>query len=131
MIWRKLQSLSLSQNYLNNCNFIDIIRMFLNLTFVPSIRIVEEFNRLSSCIPEEYKIFMKQFLKYFQNSFIGSVKKDTLYEIEFWICNKKVHNNIPRSINSLKHGTETLTLNVEFLILIYVYLLKFLYRKRK
>ncbi|KAF7690695.1 hypothetical protein CDIK_2724 [Cucumispora dikerogammari] len=102
MIWRKLQSFSFSQNYLNKCNFNKIIRMFLNLTFVPSIGIVEEFNRLSSCISEEYKILMNQFLKYFQNSFIGSVKKGPLYEIEFWSCNKRVHNNIPCSINSLE-----------------------------
>ena len=51
-VWRKLYKLGMSGEYLGNAKFRSFIRMFLNMTFVPTTCVKKEFAKLNSRKPE-------------------------------------------------------------------------------
>lgn len=117
-IWRKIQKLSLVFEYKNNKEVYRIIRMLINLCFVPEICVVTEFFRIIESIDVKVKEVLNSFILYFQNNFIGFYKMDIMkkeprFSISFWNLHYNVINLLPRSTNSAEAYHQNLNRMVE------------------
>lgn len=100
--WRHIQSLGLARDYEKNIEINKLIRMFLNLVFVPEVAIKKEFEKLVEITKEKKNEKIYSFIEYFKKNYIGEKGKKPLFSEKFWSCNYRVLNNIPRSINCLE-----------------------------
>ncbi|KAG0435037.1 hypothetical protein DMUE_4917 [Dictyocoela muelleri] len=101
-IWRSLQRLNLSSEYLSNSSTNNLIRNFLNLAFVPKHRVEEVFYNLQNKIEGKMPENLNSFIKYFQKTYVGENNKKPLFVLFFWNCNFRVLSNIPMTTNSLE-----------------------------
>ncbi|KAF7699640.1 hypothetical protein CDIK_1097, partial [Cucumispora dikerogammari] len=108
-IWRKVQTLKLSENYKKDEKTKSIVRRCLNLSFVKTDKIETEFQQLK----EKYKKFIrkneqiKQFITYFQQTYIGETDNSGVYVLplfkkELWSVYNRTINSIPRTTNSVE-----------------------------
>lgn len=101
-IYRKVQNLNLSNDYINNLKVKKFIRDVLNLVYVPADKVKETFCKMVNFAEKNFNGRLDKFLKYFKNTYVGSVDKSPFYEIDFWNCNLRVLLNIPRTTNSVE-----------------------------
>jgi hypothetical protein len=110
-MWRKIQNLGLSNDYKKDKNIRKILRMALNLIFVPIEKVKAEFARIFEKAKTHSSEKIIEFLNFLFNNYIGEVGKKPLYNIEFWNCHSRVLRNFPRSINCLEAWHRALNLN--------------------
>ena len=85
-IWRKVQTLNLSENYKKDEKTKSIVRRCLNLSFVKTDKIETEFQQLK----EKYKNFIRkneqinQFITYFQQTYIEGTDNRGVYGLSLF-----------------------------------------------
>ena len=95
-IWRKLQKLGLSKDFLHNVEFRLFIKCFTSLAFVPVNSVEAEYKKLLKKSFGFKEINLTSFCMYFEKNFL----KGTKYPIESWNAYDRIMENIPMTSNS-------------------------------
>ncbi|KAF7685046.1 hypothetical protein CDIK_4205 [Cucumispora dikerogammari] len=117
-LWKKLQNLSLSQKYKNDKNFNQTVRMLLNLAFVPPVDVIKQYSSIIKIYKKTENKELQKFLKYFENTYVGSVEQDNIYKEpifspDLWSCFFRVLDRAPRTTNAVESWHRSIRRKIE------------------
>jgi hypothetical protein len=107
-IWRQVQSLNLTTQYKQNMEIRKVIRMLLNLVFVPENNVRILFLKIKQYLQEKnLESSLDSFVKYFEETYIGIFESDVetkkaLFSIRTWSTYTKILKNASRTTNSVE-----------------------------
>lgn len=104
IIWRRVQILNFSKEFINNPQTKLLVKMILALSFVPSAEVFIVAARLKNYIIEERSLDVLMLFEWFQGEYLSNETSNK--KISFWNVYERTQNNIPRTTNSLEgyHG---------------------------
>jgi hypothetical protein len=117
-IYRKLQQLGLSKIYNDDYNVKNIIRMMLNICFIPIKSIVVEFEKIKKIIESKnFDTKIIEFVKYFEDCFVGKFddQKSWIsprFKHDFWSVNSRVLSGLPRTTNGVESWHRSLNMRI-------------------
>ena len=103
-LYRKVQALGYQTKYADDADFAMMVRMIGALAFVPIADIADVFEELREHTENINE--MQQLLDYFEDNYIGRVRRRgrvvPLYEPHIWNIHNRVENELPRTNNSVE-----------------------------
>lgn len=100
--WRQLQKVGLSSDYMNNKDLNELIRMFIDLSFIPVFDVREKFEILKLKALGYKNKRLNDFVEYYFDNFVGSDVCSPRFDLKFINCHYRILNNIPRTTNGLE-----------------------------
>ena len=107
LICRRIQALSLVNDYKNSDAIRKIIRKCLNLSFVPLGEIYSQYHYLKEeALANTNLKNLNEFFNYLEYTYIGRFDNDNftfpVFPLEFWTCHDRIKQTIPRTTNSVE-----------------------------
>lgn len=100
-VYRQMQKIGIAAAYSKDTNLKKCIKKLLNLAFLPTSDVKEVFHQISEDL-SNLNYNLKDFLDYFQKTYIGLGIDAPVFKIEFWNCYERVLEGIPRTTNALE-----------------------------
>ena len=106
-IWRKIQSLGLTNSYVTDDNSRLYCKLLAALAFLPSNQITQAFEEVSEKLEDlQLGHAMQELYEYFEDTYIGRPhrrgRKVPLFSSEIWNCKQRTDRNLPRTTNKIE-----------------------------
>jgi hypothetical protein len=112
-VWRRLQMVSLQQDYLANVNDIRLtVKMLTGLAFLPLADVIRGFELLCQDIRVEWRPLFEYFEKVYIGKVVCGVRCGAMFPPETWNLNSRVINELPRTNNSVEAWHRVFSENV-------------------
>ena len=93
-IYRKVQQSGLAQEYINNEQFRNNIRMIGALSFVPIADTVHAFTELSNHVGDQEQVILDYFETYYEGELDHGRRSNPRYPNMFWNVNARVQHHL-------------------------------------
>ena len=111
-IWRKIQTLHLTQIYVSDERIRRHCKMLVALAFVPADDVCDVFESLQDVMPPE----LEELTNYFEDTWIGRPfrrrRRDAVFKPELWSVFDRVQGDLPKTNNSLEGWHRSLQLTL-------------------
>ena len=108
-LYRKIQQLGLQKPYAQDKRLSQQFKMFGALAYIPVPDVPAVFNQLVDSMKDCKYEKMKDFIKYFRVTYIGSESRKPNFPIELWNVRYQIDNELPKTNNSVEGFNNKLT----------------------